>query len=484
MRSWSKASALLAACGMAGCTTVGPNFKTPDAPTAAGYAMPGDPTPAGPALSPDARAAGPWWRAFGSADLDAVMTQALAGNQSVALVVANVQKAAAQEQSVRGGLAPRLDANAGAARERINFNQFGITFPGVTNPTINLLTVGLNVSYDLDLFGGGRRKVETAEAMTNAQARRADAAYLTLTANVARQAVRIAALRDQEATVREIIVDDQRNIDIVRRAEAEGGEPTSATPGGVVQLAEDQALLPPLDQEIAQARHALAMLVGKSPAEWTAPAFAFQNFTPPATIPVSLPSTLVRRRPDILAAEEDFHADTARIGVATADLYPDIKLSAGIEQSALTPATLFSYDSTGWTLASGLTAPIFNGGALKADKRAAEAQARASLAQYKLTVLTAFVQVSDVMAALANDDERLAADGQAERAAQSSLNDARAAYSLGGGALLPVVYAQRRLNEAKLTLTQARGQKLMDTVDLYAATATDWRDEKAVAPAR
>ena len=367
---------------------------------------------------------------------------------------------------------------------RINFNQFGITFPGVSNPTINLLTVGFNVSYDLDLFGGGRRKVETAEAATNAQARRADAAYLTLTANVARQAVRIAALRDEAATVRDIVADDQHNIDIVRRAEAEGGEPSSATPGGVAQLAEDQALLPPLDQEIAQARHALAMLVGKSPAEWTAPDFAFQSFTAPAVIPVTLPSTLVRRRPDILAAEDDFHADTARIGVATADLYPDIKLSAGLEQSALTPATLFNYSSTGWTLASGLTAPILNGGALKADKRAAEAQARASLAQYKLTVLTAFVQVSDVLAALANDDARLAADSRAERAAQSSLNDARAAYSLGGGALLPVVVAQRQLNRAKLTLTQARGQKLMDTVDLYAATATDWRDEKTDAAAR
>jgi NodT family efflux transporter outer membrane factor (OMF) lipoprotein len=284
--------------------------------------------------------------------------------------------------------------------------------------------------------------------------------------------------------VRDIVADDQHNIDIVRRAEAEGGEPSSATPGGVAQLAEDQALLPPLDQEIAQARHALAMLVGKSPAEWTAPDFAFQSFTAPAVIPVTLPSTLVRRRPDILAAEDDFHADTARIGVATADLYPDIKLSAGLEQSALTPATLFNYSSTGWTLASGLTAPILNGGALKADKRAAEAQARASLAQYKLTVLTAFVQVSDVLAALANDDARLAADSRAERAAQSSLNDARAAYSLGGGALLPVVVAQRQLNRAKLTLTQARGQKLMDTVDLYAATATDWRDEKTDAAAR
>ncbi len=482
MRSWNRVLGLTAAtAALCGCVTVGPNFKTPAAPTASSYAMPGDPTPAGavltgPAMAPDVRAAGPWWRAFGSADLDAVMSEALADNQSVALAVANVQKANAQERATRGELGPRLDGNAGAERERINFNQFGITFPGVSNPTLNLLTIGANVSYDLDLFGGGRRRVEVAEASTNAQAHRADAAYLTLTGNVARQAMRIAALRAQIATVREITADDQHTIDIVLRAEAEGGEPHSATPGGRAQLAQDEAMLPPLDQQLAQARHALALLVGKSPAEWTAPDFAFQSFAVPAQIPVVVPSALVRRRPDILAAESDFHADTARIGVATADLYPDIKLMAGLQQSALTPASLFNYDSTGWNFGGSLVAPIINGGSLKAQKKAAEAQARASLAQYKLTVLTAFVQVSDVLAALANDDERLGADERAQRAAQSSLDDARAAYSLGGGAYLPVVEAQRRLNRAKLTLTEAKGQKLMDVVDLYAATAADWRD--------
>jgi outer membrane protein TolC len=188
-----------------------------------------------------------------------------------------------------------------------------------------------------------------------------------------------------------------------------------------------------------------------------------------------LPSSLVRRRPDILAAEADVHQAVAKVGVATANLYPDVRLTAGLTQTDITPAALFSYAASGWEFGAGLTAPIFHGGALKAQRRAAEADARASLAQYQQTVLTAFVQVSDVLAALAQDDRRIADLARAQSVAQSGLSDTRAAYSLGGGALLPVVDAQRQLNLARLQLVQARAQRLGDVIRLYAATAAQWR---------
>ncbi len=467
-------SAGVSALALAACATVGPNFKSPAVAPAGGYAMAADPAPGIAALTPDARLAGPWWQSLGSPQLNAVMTEALAGNQTVAVAVATLEKAGEQERAARGELAPKLDANAGAERERLDFAAFG--FPNLPNPTFNLFSVGGVVSYDLDLFGGGRRRVEAAAAMAQAQARRADAAYLSLTGNVALQAVRMAGLRARIDALHQIAADDQRNIEIVRRAEAAGGEAPSAGASGSAQLAEDQALVPLLGRELAMARHALAALVGRSPADWTAPDFAFAAFSPPDRIPVSLPSTLVRARPDILAAEADFHADTARIGVATADLYPDIRLSAGLSQGALTPASLFSYDSTGWNLGAGLTAPILNGGSLRAQRRAAEAQARVSLARYRLAVLTAFSQVADVLAALARDDERLAAEERAEAVATGSLRDSRNAYALGGSAFLQVIEAQRRLDRARLALVEARGQKLSDIVELYAVTATDWRD--------
>jgi NodT family efflux transporter outer membrane factor (OMF) lipoprotein len=476
MPRWNRraAPALAAAALLAGCTTVGPNFERPAAPTAPGYAMAGDRQSAVASLTPDRRTAGAWWKALGDPALDEVMTLALANNQTVAEADANLGRARAQVSSAQGGLKPQADLTANAERERINVQAFG--FAGFPNPTINLYSIGGAVSYDLDLFGGGRRRVESATARAEAEARRADAAYLTLTGNVALQALRIATLRSQIAAAEAIIADDQQNIDIVRKAEAAGGEAPSASTGGKTQLAQDQALLPPLNQQLAEARHALAALVGKAPAEWAAPDFDLAAFARPAEIPVSLPSALVRRRPDIVAAEADLHQATADIGVATARLYPDIKLSANLMQSAITPGALFSFDSTGGAIAAGLTAPIFDGGTRRADRRAAQAAAQASLARYRQTVLTAFVQVSDVMSALANDQDRIAALGQAEATAQANLRDVRAAYSLGGIALLPVVDAQRQLNQARRNRIEAEGQRMADIVKLYTATAADWRE--------
>ena len=486
MHSLNRTAGFIASLALCGCAAVGPNFQRPAAPTVPGYAMVGDSVPANVALSPDKRALGPWWRDLGSKKLDDVTLQALADNQTVAGAIAAVDKAREQAASVRGGLAPKVDANASVQGERINLSAFGFSgLPGVPafpNPTISLLTIGANVTYDLDLFGGQRRRLETALAAEEAAAHRADAAYITLTGNVAMAAMRIAAIRAQIAAVDAIIDDDKRNLGIVQAAEAAGGEAAAAVTGPRAQIAADQALLPPLAQDLAQARHNLALLVGKPQAEWIAPDFDVAEFTPPARIPISLPSALVRNRPDILAAEADFHADTARIGVETANLYPDIKLNAGFAQSALTPSKLFSYAATGWNIGPTLTAPIFNGGTLRANKRAAEAQARASLAQYRQTVLTAFTQVSDVLAALAHDDDRLVALTSAQDAADRALRDARAAYTLGGGPLANVVNAQRQVDRARLDLVQAQSQKLLDTVQLYAATAADWRETASARP--
>jgi NodT family efflux transporter outer membrane factor (OMF) lipoprotein len=233
--------------------------------------------------------------------------------------------------------------------------------------------------------------------------------------------------------------------------------------------------LPVARRDLAAARHALATLVGKSPAEWTPPEFVFTDFTPPAQVPVALPSDLVRNRPDILAADARLHADTARVGVAIANLYPDVRLSGNLTQGAVTPGNLFSYNSTGWMIGPSLSAPLLNGGALRAQRRAAEAQARASLAQYRQTVLTAFAQVADVLTALAHDEDQLKAVADAQGAAQSALDEARNALRLGGGTTLALVDAQRRLDRARLQTVQAQGQRLLDIVTLYAATAGDWR---------
>jgi NodT family efflux transporter outer membrane factor (OMF) lipoprotein len=192
-------------------------------------------------------------------------------------------------------------------------------------------------------------------------------------------------------------------------------------------------------------------------------------------VPLSLPSELVRRRPDILAAEAELHAATAEIGVAVANQYPSINLSANLTQSAIQPQNLFNYSASGWSLLAGVTAPIFHGGTLKAERKVAEAEARASLARYQQTVLRAFVQVSDVLSALGTDQASIEALQRAAAAADVSARDAQTAYRLGGGTLLQVVDAQRTLSRTRRALVEAQGQRNADIVQLYAATAADWR---------
>jgi outer membrane protein TolC len=218
------------------------------------------------------------------------------------------------------------------------------------------------------------------------------------------------------------------------------------------------------------------MLVGQTPQAWSAPDFDLADFSPPPTVPVSLPSALVRRRPDILAAEAELHAATAQIGVETANLYPDIRLSASLTQTTLTPAQIFTYNSTGWTLVGGLTQPLFHSGTLKANQRAAEADAQAMLAGYQQTVLNAFVQVADVMQAIANDDATLAALDRTEAADALTLQDAETAFRLGGGPLFPVVDAQRQLSLARRQKALYSAKRLADISELFVATAADWRD--------
>ena len=461
---------------LSGCATVGPNFRTPDGPkgaAAAGYAMPGDQPAPGVRLTPETRAAGPWWQAFGSSELDAVVRQALADSPTLAEANATLQRAQQQAAAVRGAQAPQVDASASAQRERINTQAFGFT--GFPSPTINLYSVGGNVAYDLDLFGGKKRATEAAGARAEAAGRQADAAYLTLSGNVAMQAMQVASLRAELATLREVTADDQRVLDMIHAAQRAGSEAPSATSGGQAQLAADEALIPPVERDLAAARHQLALLVGKSPAEWTAPDFDLARMSYPADAPISLPSELVRKRPDILAAAAELHAATADVGVAVANQYPDIRLTANLTQAAIKPESLFNYASSGWNLLGGVYAPVFHGGTLKAERKGAEAEARAALARYQQTVIGAFVQVSDVLAALASDQQEIASLQRSEAASAAAAKDAQTAYRLGGGTLLQVIDAQRQFNRARRASVQAQGQRLSDLVQLFTATAADWR---------
>ena len=227
-------------------------------------------------------------------------------------------------------------------------------------------------------------------------------------------------------------------------------------------------------QRLSVAQHALAVLMGKSPADWTPPDFSdVKSYGAlPAHMPVSIPSELVHGRPDILAAEARLHAATARIGVATAALYPNITLSGGINQGALTPAQIFMPIATAWNIGPTLNVPIFHSGELRAQKRQAEADARAALADYEQTVLTAFGQVADALQDVAHNDEAHVKQVEAVDAAKAKLEMVRAGYHAGGSNALQLVDAERSWRRTRLAFAQQATSRYGAAAELLLATAT------------
>lgn len=472
-RGWLAFGILCGALSLSACA-VGPNFTRPAALTASSYAAPGDRAAAANVqLAPSAATPPLWWSSFGSDELNALVGDAFAHNHTLEEANASLDQARALAGATAGGAAPQLNLQTSAVRERINTQAFGFT--GFPSPTISLYSLGGSVSFDFDLAGGRRRAIERDEAKAAAQQARVDAAYLTISGNVVQQAFLIAGMKEKVAAQTEVLAADQRVLDMVHRAIRAGGQPPAAANTIEAQIAEDQALLPSLRQQLAEAEHRLALFLGRTPADAPDLQLTLASLQLPTTIPVALPSDLVRRRPDILAAEADLHAATAQIGVDTAALYPSLSLNAALTQGAIDPGQIFSSASTGWSVGPGLTAPIFHGGSLRAGVHAANAAQRASLARYQETVLQAFVQVSDVMQALSNNQDLIGIQQRAVDTANANVRNTDFAYRNGAGTLLSLVDAQRQAARARLAQVDARVAYYQSIAALYVATSADWR---------
>lgn len=465
------------------CTTVGPDFETPAAPPTSGYAMEGDMTyPDGIALESGDALPVEWWKVLQSPEIDRLVELALDNSPTLDLAEATLARARYAESAQRGESGPQANASGNFGRERINTAAFGIK--GFPSPTINLYSIGSAVSFDPDLFGKQERQLENAAARTEAEASRADATYLTLTGQVVTTAIQLASLRSQLDELDNIIEGDRRTRDMIQRGVDAGGEPKSAINTAEAQLAEDEARRPPLLYEVDAARHALALLVGKAPADWTAPEIDLSDVVLPKDVPVRLPSELVRRRPDILAAEADLHSATAAIGVAEANLYPDISLDASFALTTLAPEDVFKYESSGWSVGPSATMPLFNGGSLKARRQMAVEDAKAADATYRQTVLKAFVQVADLFSAIAKDQSLIVAQTRASDIAEENVRLASIGYENGAQPLLTVIDAQRQAQRARLALVDAQAQLRKDVVALYLAGGyVEPRREAVVQPA-
>lgn len=457
---------VLAACH------AGPDFVRPDSPVASRYTADKLPIEDNPAAADSQHLAvgteikGDWWRLFGSEAINGIVEQALERNRTLEASQATLAQAHELALAQAGLRYPQVGLSAGIGREQYGAELFGGSFH---LPPFTYFAVGPTVSYTLDLSGGIARSVEERVAQAEVARQEMDAAYLSISGEAVMQILGIASSRAQIAAVETILEQDRNNLRLVQSAFEAGSVSRIDVVSAQSQLASDSSLLPPLHQQLAKAHHALSLVLGRLPEKELPPDLDFDQIPLPREVPVSLPSELAHRRPDILAAEARLHAATSAVGVAESNLYPKIQLTGTAGPQAVTPGGLFDRSTLAWSALSGLTMPLFNGGALRAEKRAAVDAMRSSAATYQETVLEAFTQVADLLDALAHDAEQLAAQEQAQKAADANLSLTRAAYREGNVGVLQILDAQRSNQQARLGYVRAVAQRYLDTVQLFLA---------------
>ncbi len=471
----------LVAMALAGCA-VGPDFRRPDPPAVSSYtagAMPEN-TASSPVSGGEpqrfvsgADIPSQWWALFRSGDLDGLIRKALSDSPTLAAAQATLRVAEENRRAQFGALLPSIDAGASGGRQKISGASIGQ--PGTTSSTFTLYNASVNVSYALDLFGGTRRAVEAAGAEIDFQRFQLEGAWLTLTANLVTTAVQEGSLRAQIRATREIVAAEEQQLTLVERQFELGGVSRTEVLAQRAQLAQTRSTLPPLEKQLAQARHRLAVLAGRFPVDaGNLPVFDLDGMNLPQELPVSLPSTLARQRPDIRAAEALLHAASARVGVATANLYPQITLTGSLGSEATRIGDLFGTGTSVWGLAAGLLQPIFRGGELTAKRRAAIAAYSLAEAQYRETLLQAFQNVADALRALEVDARTLQAQADAEATARASLDLARKQFHLGAGSYLTLLNAERQHQQARIGLVQAQAVRYSDTAALFQALGGGW----------
>jgi NodT family efflux transporter outer membrane factor (OMF) lipoprotein len=467
-----------------GCA-VGPDFKKPAAPDVSRYTA--GPLPkivaAGNAdggqsqrFVPGGDISGAWWTLFHSKPLNELIDQALASNPD--LKAARAALAAAHENVLaqRGAFLPSVSANFSASRQlQSQMLAPAPNFPAVPNEfQYNLFTPQVTVSYAPDVFGLNRRTVESLEAQEQSVRFQMIATYTTLTSNVVVTAIQTASVDNQIDAVRELIAINNRLLNILQYQFDKGYASGVDLAAQKSQLAQTNAMLPPLLKQAAQLHDLLAVLTGRFPSQAPQDKFALSSLQLPDQLPVSIPSALVEQRPDIRQAEANLHAASAQIGIAVANRLPNFQVTANAGSSSLVFDQLFTPGTNFWSVAGAVAEPIFEGGTLLHQERAARDAFQQAAQQYRSTVLVAFQNVADTLAALEQDAQALEADGVATDAAKVTLDAVQRQLKDGYAGYPALLNAEQAYQQARINLVQAQASRYADTAALFQALGGGW----------
>ena len=469
--------ALLLASGCA----LGPNFKTPPAPDVSDYtARPLSTTAAstngsggeaqrfakGIDISAD------WWTLFHSGPLNELIEQSITNNPDLKAAQAALSVAREDVLAQRGGYYPTVTAGFSASRQRQS-GQIAPT-PNSNAFLYNLFTPQVTVSYVPDVFGLNRRTVESLQAQEQEIHFQMIATYTTLTANVVVTAIQEGSLQMQIDATRQLIDINSKMVQILQYQFAKGYASQLDVSALESQLAQVTATLPPLLKQSAQLRDLLAVLAGRFPNQAPTEQFELSSLQLPQELPVSLPSELVAQRPDVLQAEANLHAASAKIGIAIANRLPNITLTANAGSTALAMDQLFTAGTGFWGVGAAATAPLFQGGTLLHLERAAKAAYDQAAEQYRSTVLTAFQNVADTLTALEQDADALKATATAADAAKTTLDLSQRQLLDGYAGYLALLSAEQTYQQARINLVQAQANRYADTAALFQALGGGW----------
>ncbi len=453
------ATATLAACA------VGPEYQRPSAAAPAAFKE-APQAEAGwfPAAPADALDRGAWWQLFGDAELNTLLPQVEVSNQNVAAAVAAYAQARALVDQQRATLFPSVDATGGATRSGGR---------GSTTAGGNRFQAGVTASWAPDIWGGLRRGVEGAQASAQASAADLAAARLSAQGELATNYFALRSTDAQIALTRASVEGYERSLKITQDRYAAAIAAKTDVLQAQSQLDSARASLSTLQSQRAQLEHAIAVLIGKAPADFSLPAATWTSSVP--AVPLALPSELLQRRPDIAAAERDVAAANAQIGVQRSAYFPSLSLSGSIGQSASRVADLFGASTSLWSLGVSVAQTVFDAGATRARVAGAEAARDAAVARYRQTVLSAFQTVEDQLAALHYLGEqaglRASASAAADLIEQQQLNR----YKQGLVAYTDVVTAQVAAQNARSTLTQLAASRQAAAIALIQALGGGWK---------
>jgi NodT family efflux transporter outer membrane factor (OMF) lipoprotein len=473
--------ALVMAFAVSACTQ-GPDFQPPSVAEGEGNPMTPDHTaqtgvPGGESqaflLGEDLPAE--WWQLFASPELNELIRQALAGNPDLHSAQAALRQA---EQTLRAGsssLYPQVTGSFGGTRQAA-----GSAATGGQASFYNVFNANVGVSYVLDIFGGEKRAIEGLAAQVDYEKYQLAGTYLTLTANVVTTAVQIAAAEDQVQATQDIIDSEQRQLSLVGERFAVGSAARAEILAARSQLETTQASLPALQKVIETNQHELAALLGRAPDRMPPAQLTLATFTLPRDLPVSLPSALVRQRPDIRAQEALLHAASAQIGVAIANQFPQITLTGTTGAQSAHFADIFGENALLFGLAGGIVQPLFDAGQRDAQTNASKAAYQVAEAQYRGTVIHAFQNVADCLTALRNDALALKSTYAAMVDGKESVELTQDRYAAGTVNYDSLLVQQQQYQQARIAYLTTLASRYSDTAALFQALGGGWWHEPSL----